>query len=134
MSYKIQIRSEEDFKWLAKQLKTHYQKSLEQPTLYLEYGEKYRRLSEDFDAAEKLKDDWTTLEDFRKKDQVAKKAAATKKAAGIAKTSPCSEHPQNTAQRAPRTPCETCWAAYKKYAGVAKYKFARAKFDKKAGS
>lgn len=120
MSYKVLIRSEEDFKWLTKQIQSHYESSLAQPTLYLEHVERYKRLNEDFKGFEKINDEHSVV-----KERVKKQDSSVKN------LNYCDTHKTYKAMRAPRTDCQDCWQAYKKYAGNAKYKFARTKFDKK---
>lgn len=121
MSYKITISSDEDFKWLASNIKKNYEKSLNSPELYLLYCDMYKRLHEDLEAAERIKDDQSIFEEpvaVKKRNTPAKKTAPMKSAAKPAQKvvitdwNYCKEHGSYSARRSPRTSCQSCWDAY----------------------
>lgn len=128
MAHFIRIDNEEDFKYLQRFVSSWHFKCQGNISAYVEFADMFQRLHETFEQPILAEEVSVTKEVTKPVKIVKKKSAAVVKTNFDPKL--CSEHPKYGALRAPRTDCEGCWQAFERYAGAARSKQARTKFDR----
>lgn len=123
MVYIIKINDDEQLEFLKRVVNNLHIKMHNNVSGYVEYMDTIDALKINFDNASIEKDEIIEIISDPTRNQIVEKIPkVTKSKKTVKKLEPeitklpsyCNEHVKYTAQRAPRTDCESCWDAYKR--------------------